>query len=225
MLTVKNLSKSYGKKAILKSIDLTVPNSTCIGIIGKNGSGKSTFLSILSGLFTCDVGSCFWDETDLFKNQKLRTEILGYVPQKLALFEELSALDNLKLWHSGNKKEFIEKLESGSLKFLEITDFIDKKVSQLSGGMKKRLSIACSVLEKPKLLILDEPTSSLDILCKAQIRNYIDAYRKEGGSILIVTHDIDEILLCDKTFMLSNGILTPYSFDGKSSTLEKDLQK
>ena len=212
MIEIKQIQKKYKKKAVLTDINLDVQEGSCVGILGGNGSGKSTLLSILAGVQKADNGSFLWGGADLFKNEKIREEILGYVPQGNPLMEELTAWDNLRLWYE--KDELKKELDGGVLDMLGIPDFLKVPVRKMSGGMKKRLSIGCSVANHPKLLLLDEPSAALDLICKERIRNYLKDFKAQGGSIILATHDVQEIELCDVWYVLKNGMLEPYLYDG-----------
>lgn len=212
MIEIKQIQKKYKKKAVLTDINLDVQEGSCVGILGGNGSGKSTLLSILAGVQKADNGSFLWGGADLFKNEKIREEILGYVPQGNPLMEELTAWDNLRLWYE--KDELKKELDGGVLDMLGIPDFLKVPVKKMSGGMKKRLSIGCSVANHPKLLLLDEPSAALDLICKERIGNYLKDFKAQGGSIILATHDVQEIELCDVWYILKNGMLEPYLYDG-----------
>lgn len=212
MIEIKQIQKKYKKKAVLTDINLDVQEGSCVGILGGNGSGKSTLLSILAGVQKADNGSFLWGGADLFKNEKIREEILGYVPQGNPLMEELTAWDNLRLWYE--KDELKKELDGGVLDMLGIPDFLKVPVRKMSGGMKKRLSIGCSVANHPKLLLLDEPSAALDLICKERIGNYLKDFKAQGGSIILATHDVQEIELCDGWYILKNGMLEPYLYDG-----------
>lgn len=212
IMNIVNIKKSYKKKNVLNNITLSVEEGSCVGILGGNGSGKSTLLSILAGVLKPDGGSVDWMGQDLLHNKELRTQILGYVPQGNPLLEELTAWDNLLLWYDKNTLK--QELESGVLAMLGIPEFIKVPVNKMSGGMKKRLSIGCVVAANPKVLLLDEPSAALDLVCKERIYNYLKDYKQQGGRILLATHDVQELDLCDKWYILKNGFLTPYEYDG-----------
>ena len=125
--------------------------------------------------------------------------------------EELSALDNLRLWYTGASLNLEDELDHGLLKMLGISDFLNKRVSRLSGGMKKRLSIGIALADNPSLLIMDEPSAALDLQCKKQIRDYIKNFTQNGGSVLLVSHDEPELSICDKLFLLKDSLLTETS--------------
>lgn len=214
---IKKIRKKYGKKAPLESASFSVKGGECVGIIGKNGSGKSTLLSILAGVQRADGGSFSCDDASLFENKKLLSEVVGYVPQGTPLIEELSARDNLLLWY--DKKSIERELSDGILKLLGVDEFLSVPVKKMSGGMKKRLSIACAMAKKPDLLLLDEPCAALDLICKASVCDYLEKFKAAGGAIVLTTHDESELSLCDRIYILKDGILSEYNYNGDVSRL------
>lgn len=213
MIQINDLSRCFGKKQILSSISLRVEDGMCVGILGQNGSGKSTMLSLLAGTLPRGSGEFFHDGTDLFKDRKRHAACVGYVPQGTPLIEELNAMDNLRLWYSGSR-EIRKELESGLLAILGISDFLKVPVSHMSGGMKKRLSIGCAAAHHPRILLLDEPSAALDLICKERIANYLRVFEENGGIVILTTHDIQELPLCDVLYILKEGRLVPYEYDG-----------
>jgi ABC-2 type transport system ATP-binding protein len=207
-IEVKNIQKNYGKQQVLKEVSFSAVSGECIGILGDNGCGKSTLLSILAGVQKAKDGAFLADGNNLFQNRKMQTRLVGYVPQGVPLMEELTAWDNLLLWY--DKKSLQKELEQGVLKMLGIGDFLKKKVSEMSGGMKKRLSIGCSVAGHPGILLLDEPMAALDLSCKKNIFDYIIGFKKAGGIVLLVTHDVLEFSLCDRCFEMKDGRLVDF---------------
>ena len=211
-IEIKNIRKSYRRKTVLRDVSLKAQGGSCIGILGVNGSGKSTLLSILAGVLRADEGSFLCDGHDLLRQSKIRSAWLGYVPQGTPLMEELTAKDNLLLWY--NAKQLQQELENGILKTLGIGDFLHKPVCKLSGGMKKRLAIGCAVANRPPILLLDEPTAALDLPCKEEIARYLRQYKQAGGLLLLTTHDVMELDLCDRWYILKDGVLESYDYDG-----------
>ena len=220
-IELNHLAKTFKKKAVLRDVCLTADSGTCIGILGANGSGKSTLLSILAGIQKGEHGQFLCDGTDLLKNPKKRAELVGYVPQGTPLIEELSAKDNLLLWY--DKPSLLRELEDGVLDLLGIGEFLNVTVSKLSGGMKKRLSIGCAMAKKPPLLLLDEPTAALDLSCKQNIAAYLKHYKRSGGLLLLTTHDVMELDLCDAWYILRDGRLEPFIYDGDVQKLVESL--
>lgn len=220
-IEIKDIKKRYRGQQVLKGISLEAESGSCIGILGANGCGKSTLLSILAGVQRPDGGSFLCDGQDLFAQSRLRQRVVGYVPQGTPLLEELTAWDNLLLWYNADRLK--QELESGILARLGIGEFVKKPVHKLSGGMKKRLAIGCSVAEHPPVLLLDEPTAALDLPCQQLIGEYLQEYRRAGGILLLVTHDPRELALCDRCVIIRDGIAQPYTFDGDLQSLVERL--
>ncbi len=214
---ITGIEKKYGKKQVLKGVSLDIPVGSCVGILGGNGCGKSTLLSILAGVLRADAGSFQYAECDLLKEPKMRSRIVGYVPQGMPLFDELTAKENLLLWYTAT--DIKRELNGGVLDMLGINDFIHTKVKKMSGGMKKRLSIGCAVHHSPQILLLDEPSAALDLVCKERVLNYLSDYKKSGGTVLLATHDITEIEFCDRLYLFRNGVLERYVYDGNRHKL------
>ena len=220
-MEIKQLRKRFQKKQVLQDITLTVRPGTCVGILGANGCGKSTMLSILAGVQSADGGQFLWDGRDLFKDGRSRAAQVGYVPQGTPLIEELSAQDNLLLWY--DRRQMEQELENGVLKLLGIGEFLKVPVRKMSGGMKKRLSIDCAMAKHPPLLLLDEPTAALDLACKQSIAAWLRQYKAQGGTLLLTTHDVMELDLCDEWYIIKDGVNTPFVFDGNVEKLVQML--
>ena len=218
---IKKIAKKYKKQQVLEDVSLHAEGGKCIGILGCNGSGKSTFLSILAGVQASDAGAFLCDGADLFKDPKRRAKLVGYVPQGTPLLEELTAWDNLLLWY--DKKDLQRELESGVLALLGIGEFLKTQVSKMSGGMKKRLSIGCAVAHAPSILLLDEPTAALDMVCKQNITSYLRNFKQRGGLLLLATHDVMELDLCDEWYILKDGRLEPFAYEGNVEELVRRL--
>ena len=220
-IEIKNIAKKFKRHHVLRDINLAVDSGRCICILGANGSGKSTLLSILAGIQNCDHGSFLCDGEDLLRSSKKRSQVVGYVPQGTPLIEELSAKDNLLLWYS--RDEMKKELEDGVLALLGIGDFLNVPVSKMSGGMKKRLSIGCAMSSHPPVLLLDEPTAALDLVCKQKIASYLQHYKENGGILLLTTHDVLELQLCDAWYIIQDGVLVPFHYDGNVQKLVESL--
>lgn len=218
---VSGIKKAYRKKTVLREASFSAQAGNCVGIVGSNGSGKSTLLSILAGVRRADGGSFFCDGVDLLRRPALIPRALGYVPQGDPLMEELNAWDNLRMWY--DRKTLEESLAGGALRLLGVGDFLKTPVHRMSGGMKKRLSIGCAVVAGPGLLLLDEPSAALDPVCKESIRSYLEAYRNAGGIVLMVTHDAQDLEVCSECYILKDGVLHPYQYDGDFHRLAEAL--
>ncbi len=190
MFKLENISKSYGNKEILKDISIDVDPGEAIGILGINGSGKSTLLSCIAKLHP--------------SNSQLK---LGYVPQENPLFDELKPVDNIRMWTDMNRGQIAMALSLPPLSELGISNFLDTPVKAMSGGMKKRVSLASVLINSPQVLLLDEPFAALDLLAKQDILNYMGAFLRTGGSIIIASHEEEIFNFCNRVFLLKDGQL------------------
>ena len=222
-LEIAEIQKKYRKKRVLEDITLQVEMGSCIGILGENGCGKSTLLSILAGIQKADAGSFCWLGENLFENSRLRAQLIGYVPQGTPLLQELTAMDNLRLWYECADQNLKLDLDQGVPAMLGVTEFLHVPVGKMSGGMKKRLSISCAVAHKPRVLLLDEPSTALDLICKAKINEYFMEFKRQGGILLLATHDVQELSLCDRCCIIKQGQLHPYEYDGNIDQLVQML--
>ncbi|MDE5718249.1 MAG: ABC transporter ATP-binding protein, partial [Lachnospiraceae bacterium] len=182
---------------------------------------KSTLLSILAGVRGADGGSFFNQGSDLLRHPRQIPKVLGYVPQGDPLLEELTAWDNLRMWY--DRETLKRELSEGVLRLLGVDSFLKTPVRRMSGGMKKRLSIGCAVVSRPGILLLDEPSAALDPVCKENIRAFLDVYRKEGGIVLMATHDAQDLELCNACYILRDGMLHPWQYDGDFHKLVANL--
>ena len=198
MLCARGICMSYGRQKILENVDIDLSPGECVGIVGANGCGKTTLLSILAGSRKGKKGSILVDGKPFFKDHPV-----AYVPQENPLVEELSVRDNLLLWYRGDRKKMEKDLVDGPAAILGIPPMLKKTAGQLSGGMKKRLSIACSLALGSRYLIMDEPGAALDLECKEMIRRYLKDYVRKGGAVLLTSHEMEELAVCSKLYVLS----------------------
>ncbi len=204
-LEIIDIKKSYGKKQVLKKVSLSVKEGECTGIIGANGCGKSTLLRILSGVEKADGGSILIDGKSIKNPSVLMEKYVGYIPQESILIPELTVEDNLKLWaglgnYRENKKTLVRLREQ-----FKLEEFYREKVRNLSGGMSKRVNIVCALIHRPALLLMDEPSAALDLVFKEELRGYMRDFTKNGGSILISSHDEGEIAVCQSLWAIRDG--------------------
>ncbi len=206
MIEVARISKRYGKRVILEDISFQIKSGERVAIVGKNGSGKTTLLQIMAGVTRADAGEIRYFGENAAKSSTFR-KYCGYVPQDNPLLEELSVKDNLRLWSGVNDmwKTVVAQFH--------LTDIMGQKVEKLSGGMKRRVSIACALLQNPPILILDEPTTALDIYYKDSILQWMDDYNKKNGIILMTTHEEKEILSADRCLVMNEGHMLEFSKD------------
>ncbi len=209
MLVATDIWKCYHRREILKGVNLTISSGECVGIIGGNGCGKTTLLSILAGALKADRGNiCLEGNSKNFSvNSSVYKKTVAYVPQENPLIEELTVRDNLLLWYGGNKKAMEQDLNNGAAAFLGIKPMLKMTVEKLSGGMKKRLSIASALSNHSSILILDEPGAALDMECKADIRSYLKEYMRAGGAAILTSHEMMELSVCTNLYVLKEGKL------------------
>ena len=208
MLEISGIYKSYHRQKILSGVELTVNEGECVGIVGYNGCGKTTLLSILAGAQKADSGRIFYNGREATGHPRVFAEEAAYVPQENPLMEELTVRDNLLLWYRGSRKLMEEDLKDGPAAMLGVDRMLGRTVSKLSGGMKKRLSIACALSNHAPVLIMDEPGAALDLECKEIIRNYLRDYMTAGGAVILTSHELAELALCTDMYVLKNGMLS-----------------
>lgn len=206
MIEIENLTSAYGKKKVLQGVSLYAERGECIGIVGPNGCGKSTLLSVMAGVLKPSSGKLFYYGKNALKNRVVFQKMTGYVPQEDPLMPELSVYDNLRLWYP-DKAKLAKELEDGFLQILGIPAFLKMPVSKLSGGMKKRVSIGIALSGLPPVLILDEPSAALDLVCKEDIRRYLQIYLERKGTVVITTHEESELSLCSSLYVMKDGKL------------------
>lgn len=210
MIIVKNLHKSFGKHAVIQGISMNIPSSEICCLLGPSGSGKTTLLRLMIGAIAADKGSVQFDDVTM-PNLALLHDI-GFMPQNDALYDDLSAEDNLRFFGGLQqmKKAQLETRITDVLALVELTAHRKKHVRDFSGGMKKRLSLAASILHSPKVLFLDEPTVGIDPVLKRSIWNQFQELKRAGTTIIVSTHVMDEVTECDKAALLYNGRLIAY---------------
>jgi len=207
-IRLRGVVKRFGPLTAVDGLDLDVPFGTCIGLLGPNGAGKSTTMKALTAQVIADDGELWVMGYRLPEDSKQARALMGVVPQLDNLDVSLTVEQNLLVFAhlyrvpAGRRKEAIER----TLKIANLTDRRASKVDELSGGMRRRLLIARSLLHEPKLLLLDEPTVGLDPQVRQELWALIDRLRSEGVSILMSTHYIEEAeRLCDQVTIMSHG--------------------
>lgn len=208
MLEISDICKSYRRQNILEGVELTVTPGDCVGIVGYNGCGKTTLLSIIAGALRADRGSILFNGRQAVGHPRVFAEEAAYVPQENPLMEELTVRDNLLLWYRGSRKSMEEDLKNGAAAMLGVDRMLDRTAGRLSGGMKKRVSIACALSNHAPVLIMDEPGAALDLECKELIRNYLREYMAGGGAVVLTSHELAELALCTQMYVLKERRLT-----------------
>ena len=202
MLELNKIRKSYDGVTILDNISLSIESGEILSILGPSGCGKTTLMQILAGVLKPDGGEIRYFGKEPLKNFHYYQEYCGYVPQDLPFLEELSVKDNLKLWGVDRSAQY-----EWIIRAFDLREIMKMPVQKLSGGMKRRLSIACALAKWPPILLLDEPTTALDLYYKDRIQSWIREYKKMNGIVIMTTHDEKEIMESDKCLVMCEGYL------------------
>lgn len=208
ILEVKDLKKYYKENKAVNGLSFDLYKGEILGFLGPNGAGKSTTISILSTILRHDEGEIKFFGTDINKNKKMIKSSLGIVPQELAIFEEISAFRNVEFFTSlyGLKGKELKSAVLEALKVVGLEDKKDSKPTTFSGGMKRRLNIACAIAHKPKILILDEPTVGIDPQSRNHILESIKRLRDKGTTIIYTTHYMEEVEeIADRVIIMDSG--------------------
>lgn len=209
MIHVNGIYKSYGKKQILKGVSFHVKRGEVFGLIGPNGAGKSTLLSILATITKPSSGTISFQEMNVLKNSKAVKSMIGYVPQDIGLWEDLTVEENMIFWSKFSEQPVEKEHLFALCQKVRLEEKWYEKVANLSGGMKRKLNIAVSLIHNPEILLMDEPTVGIDLESKLEINKYIQDLAKQGKTVLYTTHDLREIMhLCDRIGVLNNGEIT-----------------
>ncbi|MBN2327690.1 MAG: ABC transporter ATP-binding protein [Candidatus Omnitrophica bacterium] len=208
MILVEELKKSYGELRAVDGISFEVLEGELFGFLGPNGAGKTTTLSMISGLLKPDGGRVMINDIDVWQTPKAAKRILGLVPQDVALYEELTARENLRFW-GGLYHLSSSELKSNIEKWLDrvgLTDRANDAVSKYSGGMKRRLNLAAGMIHNPQIVLLDEPTVGIDPQARNNILEIIREIAREGVTILFTTHHLEEAeTLCNRIAIMDHG--------------------
>ncbi|CEI72445.1 MULTISPECIES: ABC transporter ATP-binding protein [Romboutsia] len=205
IVEVSNISKKLSKSIILDDLSLDIKKGEIVGLIGPSGAGKTTFVKAIIGMEKIDSGFI-----KVFNKPIPNLDVLqniGYMAQSDALYEDLSAKENLDFFgkiFGLNKSKIKERIDYTS-KLVNLENHLSKKVKSFSGGMKRRLSLAISLIQDPALLILDEPTVGIDPRLRFDIWNELYNLKNEGKSIIVTTHVMDEAVKCDRLALIRDG--------------------
>ena len=221
MLEIKNISKSYNRQGkdffTVKDVNLNISDGDFIHIIGRSGSGKSTFLNIVAGLLSADKGSLSLDGTNYMElsdeeKSEFRNKNIGFIPQSPALLSYLNVLENIRLPYDMYEKEGDSEGKARYfLNELGLEHLAKSYPKELSGGELRRIIIARALMTEPKILIADEPTSDLDIEATKEVMDLLKKINEKGTTVLVVTHELDTLKYGKKVYTMSEGILE----DGK----------
>ncbi|WP_413172911.1 ABC transporter ATP-binding protein [Anabaena azotica] len=207
MLRIKNLNKSYTNRKVLENLTLNIASGEVYGLLGANGAGKTTTINIICNLLNADSGYITINNQPISESTK---KIIGIAPQENLLYKTLSCAENLQFFADiyGLDRETKNKQIEATLKAVNLLDRAKSPVETLSGGMQRRLNIAVALVHQPQLVILDEPTTGLDIEARYEIWELIRQLKNQGMTILLTTHLLDEAeRLCNRIGILKNGTI------------------
>ena len=208
LLQVDRLSKSYGAVRAVDGVSFTVTPGEIYGLLGPNGAGKTTTISMICGLLRPDAGSVAVGGRPFAADPQAAKRLMGVVPQDLALYEELSAAENLLFWGrlAGLDAKTARLRTAELLEALSLSDRAKDAVKTFSGGMKRRVNLGCALLHRPQLLLLDEPTVGIDPQARLNILEFIRGLRASGTAVLYTTHYLEEAeSLCDRIGIVDHG--------------------
>ncbi|MBD2291995.1 ABC transporter ATP-binding protein [Anabaena sphaerica FACHB-251] len=207
MLRIKNLNKSYKSRKVLQNLTFSIQPGEVYGLLGANGAGKTTTINIICNLLNPDSGYITINHQPISEVTK---KIIGIAPQENLLYKTLSCAENLKFFAEiyGLGRETQKQQIEATLKAVNLLDRAKSPVETLSGGMQRRLNIAVALVHQPQLVILDEPTTGLDIEARYEIWELIHQLKNQGMTILLTTHLLDEAeKLCNRIGILKNGTI------------------
>ncbi len=208
MLLAADLWKSYDSKPAVAGVSLAAERGEILGLLGPNGAGKSTTVAMLCGLFRPDRGTVTLDGEPIGDNADSVKRRIGLVTQEISLHEELPAVANLRLFGAlyGVEGDLLEKRCAAALDLVGLSDRAKAKPATFSGGMKRRLNIACALVHDPDLLILDEPTVGVDPQSRNAIFDNLEVLRSRGKALVYTTHYMEEVeRLCDRVVIVDHG--------------------
>lgn len=209
-ITGSNICKSFHGKPVIRDISISIPSGEIICLLGPSGAGKTTLIRLLIGAIPADKGEIYYGTRRIPDLPILKK--IGFMPQNDAIYEDLSAIDNLSFFaelYGMKKKDYIRRREE-VLRLVDLGGDSAKPVREYSGGMKKRLSLAVSLLHEPEVLLLDEPTVGIDPVLRKAIWEQLKKLREQGKTIIVSTHVMDEVTECDKAALIYQGQLIQY---------------
>lgn len=224
LLTVKNLSKSFKENKVLKGISFDVHRGEVLCVLGPNGAGKSTTINILTAALGSDGGEICYKGKKIGRRLHTYKQALGIVPQDISLYEELSAECNLTFFASlyGLHGAALKKAVDEALDFAGLADRRHDKVKTFSGGMKRRLNIACAIAHHPELVIMDEPTVGIDPQSRNHILSSIKKLRDGGMTVIYTTHYMEEVeAISSRIIIMDHGTIIA---EGTKETLKESIE-
>lgn len=204
-IDVSGVTKSYGGVTALDNVSFKVESGEMFGLIGPDGSGKSSLYKILATITAPDAGTATVCGLDTVRDySKLRT-IIGYMPEKFSLYQDLSVSENLNFFASLFGVTIKENYDIIATVFSQLERFPNRKAGALSGGMKQKLALSCALIHRPEILLLDEPTTGVDAVSRSEFWDMLSTLREKGITILVSTSYMDEATRCERIALIDKG--------------------
>lgn len=208
-ITVQNLTKSYGKAKnkvlAVDDVSFEVNPGEIFGLIGPDGAGKTSIFRMLTTVLLPDSGSASIEGLDMVKDYKEIRKILGYMPGRFSLYQDLTIEENLEFFASVFNTTIAENYDFIKDIYIQIEPFKDRRAGKLSGGMKQKLALCCALIHKPKVLFLDEPTTGVDPVSRKEFWEMLQRLKLQGITMVVATPYMDEAALCDRIALIQNG--------------------
>ena len=223
-IEVLGVTKRYGNLTALDHVSFKVEQGEMFGLIGPDGAGKSTLYRILATLTNPDEGSAAVCGLDTEKDYKSLRSIIGYMPEKFSLYQDLSVSENLNFFASLFGVSIRENYDIIAPVFSQLERFPNRRAGALSGGMKQKLALSCALIHRPRILLLDEPTTGVDAVSRSEFWDMLSALREKGITILVSTSYMDEATRCERIALIDKGkILKVNTPDGLVAGLDENL--
>ena len=208
-IIVNNLTKTYGKKKekvlAVDNVSFDVNPGEIFGLIGPDGAGKTSIFRMLTTVLLPDSGSASIEGLDMVKNYKEIRKILGYMPGRFSLYQDLTIEENLEFFASVFNTTIAENYDLIKDIYIQIEPFKDRRAGKLSGGMKQKLALCCALIHKPKVLFLDEPTTGVDPVSRKEFWEMLQRLKLQGITMVVATPYMDEAALCDRIALMQEG--------------------
>ena len=201
----QGLTKSYGKLVALDHVSLSVPEGSLFGLIGPDGAGKTTLYQILTTLLSPDEGNAIVAGLDVAKDyRRLRAEI-GYMPERFSLYPDLTVMENLRFFAALFGVDIKDSLDLIAPVFGQLKEFPNRMAKALSGGMKQKLALSCALIHRPRVLLLDEPTTGVDAVSRSEFWKMLGRLKDMGITVLVSTSYMDEAERCEYVALMNRG--------------------
>ena len=226
-IIVNNLTKTYGKKTekvlAVDDVSFDVNPGEIFGLIGPDGAGKTSIFRMLTTVLLPDSGSASIEGFDMVKDYKEIRKILGYMPGRFSLYQDLTIEENLEFFASVFNTTIAENYDLIKDIYIQIEPFKDRRAGKLSGGMKQKLALCCALIHKPKVLFLDEPTTGVDPVSRKEFWEMLQRLKLQGITMVVATPYMDEAALCDRIALMQHGKVLSINTPEKISNSYPDL--